>query len=81
MGRLEGEPKGIIRRWLIGVLLLATAALPLVYAAIVLPLTPIEQAEISLVMLGVALAASRRLAKAGLRPMAANRSATSLISA
>lgn len=59
MGRLEGEPKGIIRRWLIGVLLLATAALPLVYAAIVLPLTPIEQAEISLVMLGVALAASR----------------------
>jgi cellulose synthase (UDP-forming) len=50
---------GLIRRWLIGVVLLATAALPFVQVAIVLPLSPVEQAEISLVMLAVALAASR----------------------
>jgi cellulose synthase (UDP-forming) len=51
---------------LIGVLLLATAALPFVRVAIVLPLSPTEQAEISLVMLAVALAASRSQL---LRPM------------
>jgi cellulose synthase (UDP-forming) len=61
-----GERKGLIRRWLIGVVLLATAALPFVHVAIVLPLSPAEQAEISLVMLVVALAASRSQA---LRPM------------
>ena len=42
------------------------AALPFVHVAIVLPLSPAEQAEISLVMLVVALAASRSQA---LRPM------------
>ena len=66
MSRLEDEPKSLVRRRLAGVILLATAALPLVHAAIVLPLTAVEQAEISLVMLGAALLASRfRL----LRPM------------
>jgi cellulose synthase (UDP-forming) len=50
---------GLIRRWLIGVVLLVTVALPFVHVAIVLPLSPVEQAEISLVMLAVALAASR----------------------
>ena len=54
-----GERRGLIRRWLIGVVLLATAALPFVQVAIVLPLSPAEQAEVSLVMLAVALAASR----------------------
>jgi cellulose synthase (UDP-forming) len=43
-----------------------TAALPFVYVAIVLPLGPTEQAEVSLVMLVVALAASRSQT---LRPM------------
>ncbi len=40
-------------------MLLSTAALPLVHSAIVLPLTPAEQAQVSLVMLAVALLASR----------------------
>jgi cellulose synthase (UDP-forming) len=59
MARLEDEPKGLARRRLIAVVLLATAALPLVQIAIVLPLTPAEQAEISLVMLAAGLLASR----------------------
>jgi cellulose synthase (UDP-forming) len=59
MSRLEDEPKSLVRRRLVGVVLLATAALPLVHAAIVIPLTAVEQAEISLVMLGAALLASR----------------------
>jgi cellulose synthase catalytic subunit (UDP-forming) len=59
MSRLEDEPKGLVRRRLAGVVLLATAALPLVHAAIVVPLTAVEQAEISLVMLAAALLASR----------------------
>ena len=66
MGEAADTRGGLIRRWLIGVALLATAALPLVYVAIVLPLGPTEQAEVSLVMLGVALAASRSQI---LRPM------------
>lgn len=44
---------------MIGIGLLSTGALPLVHSAIVLPLTPAEQAQISLVMLAVALLASR----------------------
>ena len=59
MSRIEDEPKSLVRRRLAGVVLLATAALPLVHAAIVVPLTAVEQAEISLVMLGAALLASR----------------------
>jgi cellulose synthase (UDP-forming) len=66
VGGAGGERKGLIRRWLIGVVLLATAALPFVHVAIVLPLSPAEQAEVSLVMLVVALAASRSQV---LRPM------------
>jgi len=59
VGRLDHTPRNLLRRWLIGVLLLSPAALPLVHSAIVLPLTPAEQAQVALVMLGAALLASR----------------------
>ncbi|MGH7305956.1 MAG: glycosyltransferase [Candidatus Rokuibacteriota bacterium] len=56
----------MLRRWLIGVMLLSPAALPLVHSSIVLPLTPGEQAQVALVMLGAGLLASR---SRSLRPM------------
>jgi cellulose synthase (UDP-forming) len=57
--RIAAPPRNLLRRWLIGVVLLSPAALPLVHSAIVLPLTPAEQAQVALVMLGAALLASR----------------------
>lgn len=56
---VEPRPGNLLRRWLIGVVLLSPAALPLVHSAIVLPLTPAEQAQVALVMLGAAILASR----------------------
>jgi cellulose synthase (UDP-forming) len=52
-------PNELLRRWLIAVVLLSAAALPLVHYAIVLPLTPAEQAQVALVMLAAGLFARR----------------------
>jgi cellulose synthase (UDP-forming) len=51
--------KDLLRRWLLAVVLLSAAALPLVHYAIVLPLTPSEQAHVALAMLAVGLLARR----------------------
>jgi cellulose synthase (UDP-forming) len=56
---LPYAPNEMLRRWLIAVVLLSAAALPLVHYAIVLPLTPAEQAQVALVMLAVGLLARR----------------------
>src|SRR6266540_5304950 len=45
------------RPWLIGIAVLLIVALPLVYSAIVVPLSPAEQAQVSLAMIALAVAA------------------------
>lgn len=51
--------KDLLRRWLPGIAMLCAAALPLVHYAIVLPLTPSEQAQMALLMLAAGLLARR----------------------
>ena len=60
------EPRTGIRKALVGVALAVVLTLPLVYAAIVVPLSTWEQAEVSLVLIGVAMLASQSRA---LRPL------------
>lgn len=57
--RAYHAPHELLRRWLIGVVLLSAAALPLAHYAIVLPLTAAEQAQVALVMLVAGLFARR----------------------
>jgi len=52
------KPKSPFRQWIIGLALLLIIALPLVYSAIVVPLSPAEQAQVSLAMIGLAMLAS-----------------------
>ena len=47
-----------LRRWLIGVAVLLVIGAPLLYSAIVVPLSPWDQAQVSLAMIGLALLAS-----------------------
>src|SRR5262245_60317349 len=47
-----------LQRWLIGIAVLLIIGSPFLYSAIVVPLSPWEQAQVSLAMIGVALAAS-----------------------
>ena len=59
-------PGSARRKWLIGLAIFLAAALPLLYSAVTLPLSPSEQAQVALVMLGVALVAAQ---KRFLRPL------------
>jgi cellulose synthase (UDP-forming) len=47
-----------LQRWLIGVAVLLVIGAPLLYSAIVVPLSPWDQAQVSLAMIGLALLAS-----------------------
>src|SRR5689334_12980746 len=47
-----------MRRWLIGIVVLLVIGLPFLYSAIVVPLSPWEQAQVSLAMIALALIAS-----------------------
>jgi cellulose synthase (UDP-forming) len=49
---------GALQRWLIGVAVLLVAGAPFLYSAIVVPLSPWEQAQVSLAMIGLALVAA-----------------------
>lgn len=60
------EPRTRLRRAVIAVALLLVLALPVAYSAVVVPLSPWEQAEVSLALIGLAILAS--LSRA-LRPL------------
>src|SRR5262249_38760500 len=47
-----------IKRWLIGIAILLVIGLPFLYSAIVVPLSPWEQAQVSLAMIALALVAA-----------------------
>src|SRR5215470_12460892 len=49
---------GVLQRWLIGIAVLLVVGLPFLYSAIVVPLSPWEQAQVSLAMIGLALLAA-----------------------
>lgn len=52
------RPANLTRQWVIGIAVLLITTLPLVYSAIVVPLSPSEQAYVSLAMIAFALLAS-----------------------
>jgi cellulose synthase (UDP-forming) len=52
------QSQGMLRRWLIGIAVLLVIGLPFLYSAIVVPLTPWEQAQVSLAMIALALIAA-----------------------
>jgi len=56
----------VIHKWLIGIALVLVAALPLLHLAVTVPLSPIEQARVSVALLLIAAVAQR---SAAMRPM------------
>jgi cellulose synthase (UDP-forming) len=56
MGRLQSQ--AAFERWLIGIAVLLVIGLPFVYSAIVVPLSPWDQAKVSLAMIALALVAA-----------------------
>src|SRR5262245_42728040 len=56
IGRLESQ--AAFERWLIGIAVLLVIGLPFLYSAIVVPLSPWEQAQVSLAMIALALVAA-----------------------
>jgi cellulose synthase (UDP-forming) len=56
--RTPFHSKGTVRRWLIGIAVLLVIGLPFLHSAIVVPLSPWEQAQVSLAMIGLALVAA-----------------------
>ncbi len=58
--RTRAESSILIRKWLISVALLLTAAAPLTYSAIVVPLPAAQQAEVGVAILVVATVLARR---------------------
>jgi cellulose synthase (UDP-forming) len=60
------NPSRPLRKGAIGLALVVVVALPLLYPAVVIPLSPWQQAEVSLALVGVALVASLEVA---LRPL------------
>jgi cellulose synthase (UDP-forming) len=60
------EPRFRLRKTLIGVSVLLVLTLPLLYSAIIVPLSPWEQVEVSLALMGFAMLASHSRA---LRPL------------
>ncbi len=58
--RTRAESRILVRKWLISVALLLTAAAPLAYSAIVVPLPAAQQAEVGVAMLVVATVLARR---------------------
>ncbi len=58
--RTRAESRILVRKWLISVALLLTAAAPLAYSAIVVPLPAVQQAEVGVAILVVATVLARR---------------------
>ena len=54
---IDFKSQGVLRRWLIGITVLLVIGLPFLYSAIVVPLSPWEQAQVSLAMIALALLA------------------------
>jgi len=48
-----------LRKWLIGLAVLLIASLPLAYSALVVPLTPLQQAQVALAVLALAILLAR----------------------
>src|SRR5215510_4865288 len=55
---VDFQSQNVLRRWLIGIAVLLVIGLPFLYSAIVVPLSPWEQGQVSLAMIGLALVAS-----------------------
>src|SRR5689334_20264451 len=52
------QSRSTLQRWLIGIALLLVIGLPFLYSAIVVPLSPWDQAKVSLAMIGLAMIAA-----------------------
>ncbi len=55
---IDSKSQRALRRWLIGITVLLVIGLPFLYSAIVVPLSPWEQAQVSLAMIALALLAA-----------------------
>src|SRR5215468_4986637 len=58
MNPIIGINSQSVQRWLIGIAVLLVIGLPFLYSAIVVPLSPWEQAQVSLAMIALALLAA-----------------------
>src|SRR5215510_13772498 len=57
MNPIIGNQSQSVQRWLIGIVVLLVIGLPFLYSAIVVPLSPWEQAKVSIAMIALALLA------------------------
>src|SRR5262249_29221682 len=57
MNPIIGIKSQSVQRWLIGIAVLLVIGLPFLYSAIVVPLSPWEQAKVSMAMIALALLA------------------------
>ncbi len=55
---IDIKSQTVLQRWLIGIAVLLVIGSPFLYSAIVVPLSPWEQAQVSLAMIALALVAA-----------------------